>query len=362
MEKIKEWIKQVNKKLLIAFFIAILVFLEIYIFSEIVTIFPAIQRLDAQGTVKYERFPSPIHENTIQEEPVVTLIFTGDVIPGRSVNSIMTEQNDFTYPFLETYEFLKDADLTVVNLEAPLVSGCPVTNSGMVFCGNTRFVEGLTLAGVDIASIANNHAGNYGKEGVDETVSVLQNNGIDAVGIDSVVYKEVNGVRFAFLAYNGVSPFLDYVSNINKETVQKEVRKAKENADVVIVLYHFGAEYSPFPVPAGGIAPDDPVEIAHFTIDSGADLVVGNHPHWVQGYEMYKGKMIFYALGNFIFDQMWSRETQTGLVLKTTYRGNNLESYELFPVMIKNYSQPYFLEGSDKEAVLQLINERRVYR
>lgn len=360
MEKLIVGFKTIHKKIFIGVFIGFVLFLGIYKSFEFFFLFSTSQDNSIPKKISYGRFPSPIPTQEVESTPEVTLIFTGDVIPARSVNSIMTEKNDFTYPFLKTHEFLKTADLTIINLESPLTSNCPVINTGMVFCGNQRFIEGLLLAGVDIASLSNNHAGNYGKEGVDETVLVLKQNAIEPVGIDSGVYKEVNGVRFAFLGYNGVSPFLDYINTIDKEKVKKDIKTAKQNADVIIVLYHWGAEYSPFPILASGIAPDDPTDIAHFTIDNGADLVVGNHPHWVQGYEEYKGKMIFYALGNFIFDQMWSYETQIGVVLKTTFKGKNLESFELFPIKIENYSQPYFLEGEDKENILNTIKSRSV--
>lgn len=292
---------------------------------------------------------------TAVSEPI-TLVFTGDVIPARSVNATMTNLNDFTYPFEKTADFLKGADLTIINLEAPLIDNCPVTESGMVFCGNKRFIEGLTFAGVDVATLANNHSTNYGKEGINQTVDILSQNNILVTGVHNIAYKEVKGVKFAFLGYNGISPLSPEISNINKDEIIRQINEAKSLSDFIVVLFHWGQEYSLNPQSSGEVAPFDPIEIGRFTIDNGADLVVGNHPHRVQGYEMYKGKPIFYALGNFIFDQMWSYETRIGAVLKVSLLGKNLDSFTLHPVRIENYSQPVFLEGEEKDVILKKIS------
>lgn len=359
MEKVKDLLFKINVKIFTVVFCVVLTLAGIF---GILSFFLALGSIKDNSTPRislYGRFPSPNPTHIPKAQSEFSLIFTGDVIPARSVNRIMVGKNDFTYPFLNTADFLKSGDLTIINLEAPLVTGCPVTDSGMIFCSDPRFIEGLKFAGIDVASLANNHAGNYGKEGVDETISILNGDGIDTTGIHNIVYKDIEGVRFAFLGYNGVSPFPDYLSNIDKEKIQNEVIEAKKNAGIVVVMYHWSAEYSPFPV-TDTVAPFDPVEIAHLTIDSGADLVIGNHPHWVQGYESYKGKMIFYALGNFVFDQMWSWDTRIGTLLKTNYIGKNLESFELFPIIIDNYSQPRFLEGTEKQQVLDIIESRRL--
>lgn len=294
-------------------------------------------------------FSSPILEP-------ITLIFTGDVIPARSVNATMTKLNSFTYPFEKTADFLKEPDLTIINLEAPLVDNCPVTETGMVFCGNKRFVEGLTFAGIDVATLANNHSTNYGKDGIDQTVELLSQNNILVTGVHNIAYKETKGIKFSFLGYNGVNPLSPEISSINKDEISRQISEARTLSDFVVVMYHWGREYSSSPVIDNSIANFDPIEIGRFTIDSGADLVVGNHPHWVQGYEIYKGKPIFYALGNFIFDQMWSYETKIGALLKVNLNGKSVSSFTLHPIKIENYSQPNFLEGDEKDAILNKMS------
>src|SRR5579875_903481 len=201
---------------------------------------------------------------------LIRLIATGDVIPARSVNYHMVLYNDFAYPFRRTYKYLRSGDLTLINLEAPLVQGCPVEVYGMTFCGDPRAVEGLQLAGVDVACTANNHMGNYGEAGILETWSHLRYAGISPCGLGTTVYKTVKGVRFAFLAYNCVGERFDY------PLARTQIRQAKRHADVVVVSVHWGKEYVGVPTTEPGIADDDPQKVAHWIIDSGADLIIGN--------------------------------------------------------------------------------------
>jgi poly-gamma-glutamate synthesis protein (capsule biosynthesis protein) len=99
------------------------------------------------------------------------------------------------------------------------------------------------------------------------------------------------------------------------------------------------------------IAPDDPQEIGRMTIDAGADVVIGNHPHWVQGVEVYKGRLISYALGNFIFDQSWSTETQQGMVAKYTFYGPKLIGAQFTPIHIDNQAQPVVVTGEEEATI-----------
>lgn len=281
----------------------------------------------------------------------LTLVATGDVIPGRSVNRIVREKNDFLFPFKETVNTLIDADITLINLEAPLTKECPTVNEGMTFCGDQRFVDGFVFAGIDVASLANNHTSNYGKEGIDETIQLLKEKGIKTVGAKSIDFVTVRDKRFAFLAYNGVVPLDSNLNSIDKDAIAADIQKARSDADIVVVSYHWGAEYERTPIIAPGIAMDNPIDIGHFTIDAGADVVVGNHPHWYQGIEIYKEKPIFYALGNFIFDQFWSEETKKGYIAKLYFADGKVVDIELFPIYI-NGIQPRLVGGSVAQEIL----------
>lgn len=276
-----------------------------------------------------------------------TLIATGDVIPARYTDAIIrSRMDDFLYPVAATSEILSAADLTIVNLEAPLIEGCPYHTSGFVFCGRPGFTAALQAAGVDVVTLENNHIGNYGPWGVSETTEHLRAAGIAWVDRDTPAVVDVRGLRFGFLAFNGIGEHID------RQAMTTEIYGLRPRVDVLIVAFHWGAEYVSLPQSAPGIADDDPVEIAHLAVDAGADLIIGNHPHWVQAVELYKGKLIVYAHGNFIFDQMWSYETRVGVIGRYTFYDRVLARAEFIPVLIENYAQPVPLVGEEAQAVL----------
>lgn len=278
------------------------------------------------------------------------LVVTGDIIPARYTNYKLTLRNDFTYPFKATLDQLKDGDLRFANLEAPLMKNCPVQTSGMQFCGNARFVEGLKYANINLVNLANNHSGNYGYDGVDETIALLKDANIGVTGWGEIYYTNVRGMKFAFLGYNGVGIRLD------REKIKRQVAEAHKNADVVVVQFHWGKEYVSVPAIEPGVADDDPREFGRLAIDAGADLIIGNHPHWVQGVEVYKGKLITYAHGNFIFDQNFSRETREGVIGRYVFYGSWLADVSYTPVLIDDYTQPRVLTG---EAALAVLNRMK---
>ena len=246
----------------------------------------------------------------LREAGVRTIIATGDVIPARSVNYQTSMKNDFKWSFEKTAAFLTEADLTVINLESPLIPNCPLTNEGMIFCGDPDHREGFLFAGIDVATLANNHILNYGKKGLDSTIKILEDAQIMPVGVKGAEVKDVRGINFAFLAFNDIDyQWSDLINRAAEDKIAPLIKKADREADVVIVLFHWGDEYTGFPN-------DRQRRLAHLAIDNGADLILGNHPHWVQPVEIYKEKVVVYAHGNFIFDQMWSDETKRGVVGK----------------------------------------------
>jgi len=265
------------------------------------------------GVLTLEQIFSKDHDwiATLSARRVRTLIATGDVIPARSVNFRAHQYQNFKWPFEKTASVLKSADITLINLESPLVSGCPLTNSGMIFCGDPENVQGLVFAGVDVASLANNHLENQGVKGVESTISILEEKDILATGISGPVFKNVGGLRLAFLGYNDVDGG-QVISLAREEKIASEIKEARQEADLIVVSFHWGEEYRSSPT-------QRQKELAHLAVDSGADLVVGNHPHWLQPVEIYKEKIIVYAHGNFVFDQMWSEKTKIGVIGRYTF-------------------------------------------
>ncbi len=285
-------------------------------------------------------------------ESIRTLIVTGDIIPARSVNYKTITYNNFHWAFEPTAEYLRDADITFVNLEAPIFENCPVTNEGMIFCGDARHIQGLTFAGVDVANMGNNHAGNHGTVGINQTLSLLDAHGITTVGVkNNPQYIDVRGVTFAFLGYDDIEQ-QDGVSRADTEILQHEIQNARQNADVVIVQFHWGVEYVSQPSTRQR-------ELGKLAVDAGADLIIGNHPHWIQPIEIYNNTLITYAHGNFIFDQMWSQKTQEGVIGKYYFYNNTLIDAEYLPIRIVDYGQAQFITNlQDKERILQdMLNE-----
>jgi len=276
------------------------------------------------------------------------LVATGDVIPARMVDVVIRRRgDDFLYPVRDVAALTRAADVTVVNLEAPLIEDCPYHDRGFTFCGRPGFVQALLALGVDVATLENNHIGNYGQGGIAETQERLARAGIAWADRHRLAVLDVRGLRFGFLAFNGVGESFD------RGAIAQAIANARRQVDVLVVAFHWGMEYVDVPQPAPGIAPDDPVEIGHLAVEAGADLVLGNHPHWVQAVEVYRGKLIVYAHGNFIFDQMWSYETRVGVIGRYTFYDRHLVRVEFLPVLIEDYARPRPLEGQEGQAVLE---------
>src|SRR5690242_18813269 len=321
---------------------------------------PALDRMDQPSfshrtgrppALSLEELFHPTYDVPFDPSKIRTLLVTGDVIPARGVDYFATVRHDFLWPFRRTADYTKNADITYINLESPLFAGCPVNpGPSFTFCGDARFVSGLTLMGADVANLANNHLSNYGAQGIQLTQQLLNQHGILTSGLGPVAVINVRGIRFGFVGFNGVGRAIDRVA------LQQGIARARQQADIVVVQFHWGKEYERQPMPDPHVpTPDDPVAIGHLAIDWGADIVIGNHPHWYQGIEIYHGKLITYAHGNFVFDQMWSEETREGVIGTYTFYGTQLVSATWKPYRIYDYGQPIFMNLKDSATALQTM-------
>lgn len=284
-----------------------------------------------------------------------TMIATGDIMLARDVDERM-DQKGRTYPFDQIKDLTRNADITIGNLESPFREG-NADRAAMVFGAEKASIDGLKLAGFDAINLANNHFGNMGQSGMDLTFNWLKENQIDYFGAGandakahSPLIKTVNGQKIAFLGYTDVdlipnsytaSPDMSGVAIMNTDNLRQDIAAAKKTSDMIIINMHGGYEYTPF-------VSDRQISFAHTAIDSGADLVIGHHPHVVEGIEFYKGKFIDYSLGNFIFDQPWSTETQQGLVIKYTFIYDKPVKIELIPIHIYDWSQPQIVTSNEE--------------
>ena len=314
---------------------------------------------------------------SFEESQEFTLLAVGDMMLSREVERRTKLLDDFHAPFLETKEMLSNADLTFGNLETPLLDGNPVGVNQMYFRADPRFAEGLSWAGFDVLSLANNHTTNFGVDGLDSTLSLLNEAGISYVGAGydkseawSPIVKEVNGLKIAFLAYTddvitlfNPVPNRSTVALMNLNSLQASVEELRPKVDLIVVSMHSGVEYNTTNPTSTQL------EFAHTAIDAGADLVLGHHPHVLQPVEEYKGKLIFYSLGNFVFDQMFSEATREAVAVKFFFESKgrynkepqptvDLTAVEFFPYLIHDYYLPKPASESDAERMLARISDK----
>lgn len=274
------------------------------------------------------------------QEAFNRLIFTGDVMLSRGVRRQILAARDPALPFRKMALMLAASDLAFVNLESPFSDQGRYRDGGMVFHAAPDMIAGLKLAGIAVASTANNHTRDCASHGVEFTMSWLRAHGIQPVGTGEsaeAVHKGIvlvrNGVRFGFLGYtydqnNGNWKDTDpRIALADPKIVCRDVSEIRKRADVVIVSMHHGIEYTLKPTAAQ-------VAFAHAAIDAGATLVIGHHPHVVQPSESYRGGLIYYSLGNFIFDQYQRVATQHGQVVQISFVGRNILATHVMPVKI----------------------------
>ncbi|MBI4098386.1 MAG: CapA family protein [Candidatus Levybacteria bacterium] len=284
-------------------------------------------------------------------ESYLTLISTGDIGLVRDVNYKIIQAKDPSYPFLKIADYLKDGDLTVGNLEGPLIDNCPIIREGFTFCGQSSNASGLTYAGIDAMNLANNHSTNFGLSGLEESEKILRSNGIVPFGSDkNIEYLKIRDKKIALIGFVELGNSWGGLNNATGENVSELVRTARQNADIVITSFHWGIEYTRKPT-------ENQVALAHLAIDSGADIVLGNHPHWIQTTEVYKGKFISYAQGNTVFDQDWSQETKEGVLYKFVYRNGVFEKIGEKYTIIEDNVQPRFATEEEILKIKQKITQ-----
>jgi poly-gamma-glutamate capsule biosynthesis protein CapA/YwtB (metallophosphatase superfamily) len=268
------------------------------------------------------------------------LLLGGDVMLSRYVGRLARQKRDPGWPLRELAPLLSSADIAFVNLESPFSDRGRPVEKGMVFKAEPEMIEALVCAGIDAVSTANNHTRDFGAHGVEFTLEWLARHGIAAVGTGATpeiahqgVVLERNGARFGFLAYtydqsNGNHADRDdRVAMMNVDEMTSDVRSIRQRVDVAIVSMHAGVEYQ-------RSTTTDQRRFARAAIDAGAKVVVGHHPHVTQPLESYANGLIFYSLGNLVFDQIHRKETQVGWIADVRFAGDRIAGYGVIPVDI----------------------------
>jgi poly-gamma-glutamate synthesis protein (capsule biosynthesis protein) len=284
----------------------------------------------------------------------IKLLFVGDIMMTRSVEKKIKDLNKkFNFPFLNILNYSKSFDYVIANLEGPISDKGTKVGSKYSFRMKPEVAEALSNANINVVNLANNHIFDYGKVAFDDTLKNLEKNNIKYFGNSyEPLIVEREGVKIGFLGFSDFLKHLEVRENkigiaVVNDNLSEIIRKAKEKVDILIVSFHWGEEYQK-------LANGRQRKLAKIAINSGADLVIGHHPHVIQDIEKYKNKFIFYSLGNFIFDQNFSKETMIGGGVEVYIKNKKIENiyfrkfYLNNNFQIENMSErliPYELEN-----------------
>lgn len=292
-------------------------------------------------------------EMTKVETGNARLTFVGDAMLDRYIREV-GQKRGASFLIAKTKDIFAASDATVLNLEGPITDNASVSQSTVLgdkthltFTFDPRTTaDFLRNIHSPIAALGNNHILNFGAAGLESTQNYLRSDGVDyfadVKGRSAVLEKTINGRKMAFVGYNqffGDPP----------ETTIERIKQAKEAQEFVVVYAHWGAEY------ARGASAEQTAR-AHQFIDAGADLIIGSHPHVVEPIEVYKNKVIFYSLGNFIFDQYFSPDTMQGLAVGVSLQEDTSDFY-LFPLRLNRDGSTTLAEGKAKNDLLIWLAE-----
>lgn len=261
--------------------------------------------------------------------------------------------NDFSYFFKNVSDIFKSDDITTANLETTFTNSTIKAEKQFTFKAPPEYAKALKLGYIEGVNISNNHIRDYLDAGFNDTISTLQAEKINFFGEGYKWNTEVKGVNFGFLGYKG------YYSDKNfLNTIKKDIASMKAENRIVIINFHWGDENSYTPNATQK-------SIAHFAIDNGADLIIGHHPHVIQGLEQYKGKIICYSLGNFCFGGNVNPSDKDTFIMQTKFiiKDNKLTAYGVraIPCSISsvNYINDYCptpMVDSRKKGLLDKVN------
>lgn len=247
-------------------------------------------------TLSKEGMSTAAVENVIKNV-TITISAIGDctigsfpeVTKGKSFFDVFNNKGkDYNYFFKNAVALKKD-DLSIINLEGTFTKSTNKAIKKWRFKSDPKFVNVLKKADIEAVTISNNHIYDYGIQGFEDTVSTLKKANISTIGEHNKPIFKVKGRKIALLAYNALTTF-----NSTEKEMKEDLKAIPKDVNLVIVSFHWGVEYSTYPIV-------NQQKLAREAIDLGADLVLGTHPHILQGIEYYKNRYIVYSLGNFVF-------------------------------------------------------------
>ncbi|MFJ7850196.1 CapA family protein [Peribacillus sp. NPDC097206] len=302
---------------------------------------------------------------------ILTMSMVGDVMMGRYVEKV-TDQQGFDYLYRYVKPYFTASDYVSGNYEHPAlktdVSNYKVADTEYPLHSYKSGVEAVKNAGFTVMTLANNHSLDYQEEGLLDTIDEFESVGMDFVGVganrkeakSNVVYEDINGIRVATLGFtdemldNGVvTNNKPGILNSNPDLLFEMIGNAKDakkgNADLVVVNMHWGLEYATSTT-------GRQTELAKAIIDAGADIIIGHHPHVLQSFDVYKNGLIFYSLGNFVFDQGWTR-TKDSAMVQYHLAEDGQATIDVLPLQIKEATPRPATSSSDKSRVYRQLTK-----
>lgn len=309
----------------------------------------------------------PILQTALAPLPAIRLAAVGDLMLGRTQGEIMLSTGDLLYPFANVKAFFDDADYVTGNLESALGDIGEPANKRYPLRSPAEAAQSLALAGVDLVSLANNHAQDYGPESLLHGIELLHEAGVATVGggaNDAAAHAphiaDIHGLKVAFLGYVHVpiEALTDFDTQswsatadtpglawADPERIKADVAAVRPDVDLVVVHLHSGYEYIE--------EPSEPqVAAARAAVDAGADLVIGHHAHILQGIHNYRDGVIAYGLGNFVFNIDGPPETA---ILNVWLDQNGVRQMEIIPAIVQQYGQPRLADYSEAGPILSRV-------
>jgi len=306
-------------------------------------------------------------QTALAPEPDVKVTAVGDIMLARLLGELI-EQGKLEFPFAPVAPHLQNADLTIGNMESALGTLGQPEDKVYTFRAPPEAAQSLALAGFDVVSLANNHALDYGPEALLQGIDLLNAANVAPVGAGAdyaaahqPYLTEINGLKLAVLGYvnvgmEGSPPYFvteswtatettPGVAWANPEEIMADVTAVHDQTDLVIVILHSGLEYVEQPGP-------EQIAAAYAAIDAGADIVIGHHPHILQGIEYYKDGVIVYSLGNFAFQIDGDPGTA---ILNVWLDKDGVHSMELIPALVQESGQPRLATEEEAEPIRQWV-------
>lgn len=275
--------------------------------------------------------------------------FMGDLNIGRTINYVAQKNSDYNLFDYSMSAYLKINDLNVANLESTIlgknpktgINPCPVESERrlMIFCGDPKFVP-YFKTNKFIFTLANNHIDDFNINRLDAkklTMDTLNSYGVPFYSVhesnSEFVMREINDIKFGFIGVDLINHYGGFNTQ-SKKKILELIKKYDSKVDWLILSIHWGSEYDTK-------QSKDQIEFAHAFIDTGVDVIHGHHPHVLQPIEYYKSKLIFYSLGNFVFDQNFSKETNTSAIYRLTFSKDKILTANRSSIEITDDGKPH---------------------